>query len=480
MKEAPVKRGDILAGKYRVESVLGVGGMGIVVEATHLELLEPRAIKLMLPEALESRESVERFLREARAASRLKSEHVARVHDVGHLDDGAPYMVMEFLEGTDLRTQVKERGRIPVDEATLYALQVCEALAEAHANGIVHRDLKPANLFLAVRPDGAPCVKVLDFGVSKIIGANDFEMTRTQTILGSPSYMSPEQMRSARTVDARTDIWSLGVILYRMITGQLPFRGENMTELVASVLSSKVVLPSRVVEGLPKGLDEVVLRCLERDLDKRYANVGELSSALLPFAPEIGQLSAERVARVLAGISLGGDTLPGGRRSSKGNISAPILPRAVSGTPSPWSSPAETPGHISMRPRTLALIGLGIAGVVSLGFLLMMGSRAAPTQQVAAAAPTGSAQPALQDTPTPTQAPIATAAAPSEPAAPAVTADPPAARQASTGTVPSARPATGKLKPSVASKPSAEATAPPPPPPAPPSTARNRMFGAEN
>ncbi len=310
MKEVPVKVGDVLAGKYRVDSILGVGGMGVVVEATHLELLEPRAIKLMLPEALENSESVERFLREARASSRLKSEYVARVHDVGKLDSGVPYMVMEHLHGSDLRHLIKERGRLPAPEAIHYALQACEALAEAHSMGIIHRDLKPANLFLTQRNDGTPCIKVLDFGISKVLGSADLEMTKTQAVLGSPSYMSPEQMRSARTVDARTDIWSLGVILYRLITGELPFRADSITELVTKVLQNAPRRPSTIVPEIPKELDEVLLRCFERDLTRRYANVGELSSALLPFAPSEARASIERIARVLAVASHGRGALP--------------------------------------------------------------------------------------------------------------------------------------------------------------------------
>src|SRR5579859_1664764 len=201
----PVKEGDLLAGKYRVERVLGVGGMGIVVAARHEQLEQRVAIKFVRDEALDNKEAVERFLREARAAVRLKSEHAAKVLDVGTLESGAPYMVMEFLEGSDLAAVLVERGPLPVEEAAEYVLQACEAVAEAHAAGIVHRDLKPQNLFLARTVGGAPRVKVLDFGVSKTLHGNPTTgggLTQTRLMLGSPLYMSPEQMRSSRDVDA--------------------------------------------------------------------------------------------------------------------------------------------------------------------------------------------------------------------------------------------------------------------------------------
>src|SRR4051812_25974976 len=188
---SPVKQGDVLAGKYRVERVLGIGGMGVVVAATHLDLLELRALKFMLPEALDDAEAVERFVREARAAARLKSEYVAKVLDVGRLENGAPYMVMEHLDGNDLDVVIKQQGPLPHDLAALSAIQACSALAEAHSLGIIHRDLKPSNLFLTHRPDGSPCVKVLDFGISKISGAGlEPEMTKTNAVMGSPFYMS--------------------------------------------------------------------------------------------------------------------------------------------------------------------------------------------------------------------------------------------------------------------------------------------------
>jgi serine/threonine-protein kinase len=349
MRPVPVNVGEILAGKYRVESVLGTGGMGAVVAVTHLELGERRAIKLMLPNGLEETEALSRFMREARAASRLKSEHVARVHDVGKLDDGSPYMVMEYLEGSDLRTVVKERGRLPVAEVVGYALQACEALAEAHAMGIVHRDLKPGNLFLTTRPDGTACVKVLDFGVSKVIGASELEMTKTQAVLGSPSYMSPEQMRCARDVDARTDVWALGVICYRLITGELPFRGENITELVTKVLQTSPEPPSKLAPDVPPELDRVLLRCFERELEARYANVGELAAALMPFAERDARLSVDRISRVLSGAGTTGD-----RRTSRPDVELgePSTVPVQRSTPQPGAprSSAGLPGSAGQPP----------------------------------------------------------------------------------------------------------------------------------
>src|SRR6188768_2962187 len=204
-----LREGHVLAGKYRIERVLGQGGMGVVVAATHLQLGERVALKFLLPQAIHNPEAVERFAREARAAVKIKSEHVARVSDVGLLESGAPYMVMEYLEGYDLSTWLQQRGPLPVEQAVEFILQACEAIAEAHALGIVHRDLKPANLFVIQRADGVLSVKVLDFGISKatgLIGSGD--MTTTSAVMGSPYYMSPEQMGSTKDTDTRADIWA--------------------------------------------------------------------------------------------------------------------------------------------------------------------------------------------------------------------------------------------------------------------------------
>jgi len=235
-----VQQGTVLAGKYRVERVLGQGGMGVVVAATHLQLDKRVALKFLRPEVLHDSLLVARFANEARAAGKIQSEHVAKVLDVGALDDGAPYMVMAYLEGRDLAEHVRQRGALPGQEAIEYVLQACEALAEAHVAGIIHRDLKPANLFLTSRADGSPCIKVLDFGISKAGPAGPEQgLTQTSAMMGSPNYMAPEQLKSARHVDARTDIWALGVTLQELLTGEVSFRAETVAELYVSILQSQ-------------------------------------------------------------------------------------------------------------------------------------------------------------------------------------------------------------------------------------------------
>jgi eukaryotic-like serine/threonine-protein kinase len=305
---APVQPGQVLAGKYLVEKVIGVGGMGVVVAARHLQLDERVALKFLLPEALGSADVVARFGREARSAVKIKSEHVARVIDVGVLETGAPYMVMEYLEGRDLSAIVHEQGPLPVADVVEYVVQACEALAEAHALGIVHRDMKPANLFLSRRADGSKMVKVLDFGISKasLTGAAfaDLSLTRTTAVMGSPLYMSPEQMKSARDVDHRSDIWSMGVVLHELLTGKVAFEGESITQLCAAVLQEPPP-PLRLVRpDAPEELERVVLRCLEKGPAQRYQSMGELAIALTPFGPDRIRVSAERSAALSASAGL--------------------------------------------------------------------------------------------------------------------------------------------------------------------------------
>jgi serine/threonine-protein kinase len=329
---APVQPGDILAGKYRVEKVLGTGAMGVVVAAMHVELHERRAIKFMLPSMLGDAEGVERFLREARAAVRLKSQHVARIHDIGRLETGAPYTVMEYLEGGDLKALLDARGPLPVTEAVAYVLQACEAIAEAHALGIIHRDLKPANLFVTTGVGGAPFVKVLDFGIAKVISAQGpVDMTRTSGLLGTPLYMSPEQMRSARNVDARTDIWALGAILYRMLTGRTPFLGSSVTEICAAVSADPPDPPSLFRPDLPPAFEAVILRCLEKSPARRFATAAELATALAPFATPL-QASAASWARPADPPGPLQAAAPA-RQASAPGISAPATPTPASAHP---------------------------------------------------------------------------------------------------------------------------------------------------
>jgi len=303
MADPPVRPGQIIGGRYRVEEVIGAGTMGFVVSAWHLELDQRVALKVLNPDVFERTEALMRFRREVRAAARIKSEHVARVIDVGALESGDPYMVMELLRGNNLEEELHRRGVLPVTEAVAYVLEAVEALAEAHAAGFVHRDLKPANLFVARRADRSRLVKVLDFGISKSptdSQASDMSLTKTGVIIGSPLYMSPEQMRSTKDADQRSDVWSLGAILFQLVTGRPPYQGETIPELCAQLFSEDAPPPSRLRQDIPAGLDAVLARALARDPNQRFQNVAELGEALAPFAPA-ARVHAERARRVLTG-----------------------------------------------------------------------------------------------------------------------------------------------------------------------------------
>ncbi len=299
--------GDMFGGKYRIERVLGAGGMGVVVAARHIKLDERFAIKFLRPEAGTEDHRVERFMREGRAVTKIRSEHVVRVHDVDTSDGGAPYMIMEYLEGRDLDAILESEGPIPADVAVDYVLQACEAIAEAHALGIVHRDVKPANLFLATRSDGSPCIKVLDFGISKMVPSVGWgnEITNTTAIMGSPQYMSPEQLRSTRDVDGRTDIWSLGVVLHELITGASPFAGDTMPEISANILKEPPVRLRSLRPDLPEGLEVALITALQKDLSLRFASIAQLASALAPFGTEMSVRSAGTILRVLRTLGAG-------------------------------------------------------------------------------------------------------------------------------------------------------------------------------
>lgn len=297
-QSSAVAQGALLANKYRVERVLGQGGMGYVVEARHVTLDERVALKFLQPEYAKHPEASARFLREARAAVKIKSEHVARVSDVGTLDSGAPYMVMEFLDGADLADTLKKKGVLSIEDALDFILQASEAIAEAHSYGIVHRDLKPANLFLAKRPDGSPLVKVLDFGISKVMGAGDHALTKTTTAMGSALYMSPEQMQETRGVDQRTDIYSMGIALFELLAGRQPFYAETLPQLCAEVLTGTPTPMAAYRPDVPADLAARIEKAYERDKNQRYQSISEFAVALSPYAPERSRQTIERLARM--------------------------------------------------------------------------------------------------------------------------------------------------------------------------------------
>ncbi|HEX4341149.1 MAG TPA: serine/threonine-protein kinase [Polyangiaceae bacterium] len=359
-----IREGTVLAGKYRVERLLGQGGMGVVVAARHIQLGELVALKFLLPEMVQQAEVLARFSREARAAVRIKSEHVARVIDVGVLDEGGPYMVMEYLHGRDLGAVLAERGPLPIEEALDYVAQACEAVAEAHALGIIHRDLKPSNMMLVERSDGTSCVKVLDFGISKMASTADdvaLAVTRTSMALGSPLYMSPEQMLSARDVDGRTDIWALGTILFELVTGRTPFSGESFAALVLEVSHSEPASLTKLRRDAPPALESVVARCLAKRREDRYSNVAELAESLIPFAPPHARLSIDRASRILRGSG------PQRRDAAASGPAEPSASPSVSRSPSGASGSAAS-SSASRSPSSAAPTSHSPSGAAAASF----------------------------------------------------------------------------------------------------------------
>jgi eukaryotic-like serine/threonine-protein kinase len=359
---SPVKTGEVIAGKYRVERVLGIGGMGVVVAATHLQLEQRVALKFLRAEARDNDEVVERFTREARAAAKISSEHVGRVIDVGQLESGELFMVMEHLEGHDLSSVLTTEGRLPFGRAVDYVLQACEAVAEAHVHGIVHRDLKPANLFLARRVDGTEVIKVLDFGISKITqhrsgdaSITDPKLTNPTAVMGSPLYMSPEQMHSSMRVDARSDIWALGVILYELVSGKTPFEAESIPLIHAAILHNPPPpLRERAVVA-PARFEQIIQRCLEKDPAGRYQEIADLVAALAPLASRQGRISLEKVGR-LRNLRTASDRPPG-------SAPAPSIPGGPSSTITNWGS---APKRTGMRTTGVVLAVAAFAGGAAL------------------------------------------------------------------------------------------------------------------
>ena len=295
------KIGDVIAAKYRLDKVAGEGGMGIVYAAEHLVLKQRVAVKVLLPDAVASEAIVERFAREARAAAKINSEHVARVLDAGTTANGAPFLVMEYLEGCDLGELLELQKTLPVVEVVDYIVQALEGLAHAHASNVVHRDLKPANLFLGCRPDGSNAIKVLDFGISKSTRSKPEDKRLTgHHVLGSPVYMSPEQLRNATNIDARADIWSIGIVAYELLTGAPPFDGEGVGEIFAAILEKEPAPLAEKDPKIPRALSDVIAKCIRRDPNERWEDVGRLARALAPFGSDFTPAIVERAEQVLA------------------------------------------------------------------------------------------------------------------------------------------------------------------------------------
>jgi serine/threonine-protein kinase len=400
-------RHDVVGGKYRIERTIGSGGMGNVYAATHVGLGTTFALKVL--RSSEGAESHARFEREARATASLRSEHVARVIDFGWFQD-APFMVLELLEGRDLDQEICARGRLPAAEAVDLVLQACDGLAEAHAAGIIHRDIKPSNLFLARRSNGATVLKVLDFGISKRVDGDE-SLTGSATMLGSPLFMAPEQIRSAKHVDVRVDVWALGVVLFQALTGQLPFRGDGVSSTLAAVMIDEPPDVRALCPETSADLEAIVRRCLQKNPAFRYRGVAELAMALAPHASPGGRQLAERLApRAHApqeSVGRLGTTLDE-------STSAPISPEARTDAASTWDPPlAPSRAPAPRRRRMLAGLALTLTVVVgaSIGSVLwLVGARSTRLPVLvfppAARAPTASvASFAVSSTPASASAP---------------------------------------------------------------------------
>jgi serine/threonine-protein kinase len=354
--QSPFDPGSVIAGKYRVERTIAEGGMGYVVAATHLSLDQPVALKFLRGDVANGLEPLARFTREAKAAAQLRSEYVARVLDAGATEDGTPYIAMEYLEGESLARVLQQKGPMEVANAVEYVIQACEALAEAHARGIVHRDIKPYNLYLVERAPGRRSIKVLDFGISKFAFSDPGNIV-TGAIIGSPCYMSPEQLRSSASVDHRTDIWSLGVTLHELLVGVAPFDASlTLPEIVTAILDSSPPRLDEVRRGVPSELASVVQRCLAKDREVRFASAGDLAMSLLPFAPPRARVAAEQALSLrpvfpVRSAPAEGASAP--EREAKGGAAREVAAAQRVETPVPdreTTGPQATPVAVTIPP----------------------------------------------------------------------------------------------------------------------------------
>jgi serine/threonine protein kinase len=434
----PFSLGEVIAGKYEVIGLLGAGGVGYVVSAMHLELGEMVALKFLREESMAHEQVVLRFAREARAAARIKSEYVARVYDVGSLPNGVPFIVMEHLHGRDLADVIRAQGRLTTVVAVEHLMQACEALASAHSVGIVHRDIKPENLFLSRQAEGVEIIKVLDFGISKVAVANAShtprQFVKTMMPMGTPAYMSPEQIRATSEVDARADIWALGCVLFELLTGACAFDAPTLMQLGAAILEREPVPLRRLLPEAPAELEAIISRCLEKDVEKRYQNVAELAIALYPFAPRRARLQAERTSNLLNSMN------PLAKRIELTSVAPPTLAAAAEAPSIEVNarSFATTlnPDEIeAMRPRRKRNVAVALVStVLALGgasfYLVESGTLGVPSRPGAAApAPAAAAL-------TPTLAPKAASALPATGAPSSLAGVAPAAAATPLGSAP--------------------------------------------
>jgi serine/threonine-protein kinase len=385
-RSGQIATGATLAGKYSVGRVVGIGGVGIVFEALNTDVEKRVALKCLRPELFADAGMVSRFSREAKAAAAIKSEYVASVYDVGTSPDGVPYMVMELLDGKDLSSSIAEAGRFAVRKAVECTLQVCEALAIAHAKGIVHRDIKPENLFLTEQ-GGLPVVKVVDFGISKIALSGEATSETGGADMGSPLYMAPEQIRSAKTVDVRSDIWSLGMVLYELLAGKPGFDSSSIPQLCVSILQAEPPSIQSLREDVPEGLANVIKKCLRKDVERRYQNVAELALALMPFGPSRGRLSAERAFSVLqaSGHVSPDETFPSMLPGATGEHRISQIPKAalvpkVDVSAPPPASPGAQPAPPEKKPVVMivALVVAFIAAAIAVAAAANLNRTSAP------------------------------------------------------------------------------------------------------
>ena len=376
--------GSVIQGKYELTGLLGRGGMGVVYAAINRDLGSPVALKFLNPANGDTAEVVARFRREATLASRLNSEHVARVFDIVTNAAGESFIVMERLQGRDLAKLLAERGPLPVSEVADLLLQACEAIAEVHLLGIVHRDSKPANIFVTRPAHGRDLVKVLDFGIAKSTAPDEPAMTAGAAVIGSPRYMSPEQLNAVKDIDARSDVWSLGVIVYELLTGKPPFSGNGFGELCAAIQRGDPPELSEHREGLPEGLEELVSECLLVDRDARIASVAAFAARLAAFGSTAAQASLERITGFAAGSSSSPPAGPaldapvGGDITTKERAATVVTNSRATVTTRRWPLPA-----------LLAALGVVVAGAA----LRSRGSPDAPAPNVPSEAACAARQP---------------------------------------------------------------------------------------